>query len=136
LQAQLNKKDTEITSLKALLAERDIRISELEKLVPPYRKGEWNLIATFQGQSEVTTNYFYVAGTELRINWTWTSRKGYASFSVDLYDERNNRIEHLGLLQNEGSSYVHNIEAGNYYLKISTLGIDRWTVTVEVFISD
>ena len=135
LQARISEKDVEITDLESQIQEKNSRISELEQLVPPYRRGEWNLIVTFQGQSETITDYFYIAGTELRINWTWTSSvEEFASFGISLYEEgQTTSTEWFFNLQKEGTAYVHNIEAANYYLDISEANLDQWRATVEVF---
>ena len=81
LQSQIAQKDSQIQGLQQ-------QVSDLETLVGPIRKGDWNLIKTFQGSSGVKTDYFYVGGTDLRINWTWSSSaEEYAVFSIYVYKE-------------------------------------------------
>src|SRR3989337_397902 len=62
LQNQINQKNNQIQTLQG-------QVDELQTLLGPIRKGAWNLIKTFQGSSGVKTDYFYIGGTELRINW-------------------------------------------------------------------
>ena len=133
LESQTSEKDSQIASLQSQISELESQIDELQKLMPPIRKGEWNLITTFQGKSETTTDYYYVAGTELRINWTWASSvEEFARFGMSLYKEgQTTPTEWLFDLQKEGTSHVHNIEAADYYLDISEANLDQWGVTVE-----
>jgi len=145
LQSQISEKESQITvlqsqitDLKSQVSELQSEIEELEKLLPTLKRGTWNLIETFSGKSGVTTDYFYVAGTELRINWTWSSSaEEYAGFSFYLYREgQTTWTSSLFNLQKEGTNYIHNIKSASYYLDILEANLDQWTVTIEVWIQE
>jgi len=129
LQNQIAQKDSQIQALQQ-------QVSDFENLLGPIKKGDWNLIETFQGSSGLNTDYFYVGGTDLRINWTWASSvEEYASFSISLYKEGQAIwTEWFFNLQKEGTTFAHNIVQANHYLDISTANLDQWTVTVEAWI--
>ena len=131
LQNQITQKDSQIQTLQQ-------EVNGLEALLGPIRKGDWNLIETLQGSSGLKTDYFHVVGTELRINWTWVSSiEQFASFSIYLYKEGQSvYTEALLFLQDEGTTFAHNIESAYYYLDISGANLDQWTVTVEVWIPE
>lgn len=145
LQSQISQKESQIQTLQNQISEKDSQIqtlqqqvSELETLIGPIRKGDWNLVATFDGSSEVITDYFYVMGTDLRINWTWVSSyEQYAYFSTSIYKEGETFSTKSFLdLQDQGTTFVHNLETGNYYLKIGEANLDYWSVTVETWIAE
>jgi hypothetical protein len=145
LQTQLQQKDSQIQTLQGQITQKDTeiqnlqnQITELEALLGPIKKGAWNLIITFEGASGVTTDYFYVGGTDLRFNWTWTSTTpDYAVFTITLYKEGETIYTEMYFdLQSEGTTYAHNIAAAYYYLDISAANIDSWTVTVEQWIPE
>ena len=130
LQGQLDAKDTQI-------AELETQIEELEAMIPPLRKGEWNPVETFTGASGFKTDFFYVAGPDLRITWTWTGDREFGVFYITLYEEGRSVYTEIYLfLQDEGETFSHGLEPGNYYLDISAANMDSWTVTVEVFIPE
>jgi len=136
LQSQVDSKNTQISTLQSQITDLQSQIDELEALVPPLRRGEWNLVASFEGISGMKTDYFFVAGTDLRINWTWISSvEEYAGFSIYLYKEGQTvSTEMFWSLQKEGTTYAHNIRAANYYLEMTEANLNGWRVTVEVFI--
>jgi len=136
LQTKLSEKDAQIVDLEAQISTLQEEVNELKNLVPPYRKGEWNLIETFKGSSSMTTDYFYIAGADIRINWTWTSEvPKYAGFSFSLYKEGETTWTIFEFdLDSTGTTHVHNLKTANYYLEISEANIDEWTITVEAWI--
>lgn len=138
LQTKLSGKDAQIADLEGQISTLQEEVNELKKLVPLYRKGEWNLIETFKGSSSMTTDYFYIAGADIRINWTWTSGvPKYAGFSFSLYKEGETIWTVFEFdLDSIGTTHVHNLKTANYYLEISEANIDEWTITVEVWIPD
>lgn len=138
LQTKLSGKDAQIADLESQILTLQKEIDELKELVPPYRKGEWNLIVSLKDYSSITTDYFYIAGPSIRINWTWTSGvPQFASFSFSLYKEGETTWTAFGFdLDSEGTTHVHNLKTANYYLEISEANIDEWTITVEVWIPD
>ena len=133
LQLQITEKNSQIAGLQNQMSQLESQVEELERLVSPYPAGEWNLARSFQGNSGVTTDYFYIAGTELRLNWTWSSSmEEYAEFSIYLYREGETIFtESCISLSKEGTTHVHDIEVAYYYLKISQANLDQWNVTVE-----
>lgn len=131
LQDQIGQKDSQIQALQE-------QISNLETLLGPIRKGAWNLIETFQGSSGLKTDYFYVSGADLRINWTWVSSvEQFAFFSIYLYKQGQTvYTEVFPYLQNEGTTFAHNILLAYYYLDINEANLDQWMVTIEVWIPE
>ena len=129
LQNQITQKDSQIQTLQE-------QIGELESLLGPIRKGAWNLVETLEGSSDLITDYFYIAGTDLRINWTWASSvEEYASFSIILYKKGQTIYTEMFLnLQKEGTTFTHNVDQAYYYLHMTTANLDQWTVTVEAWI--
>jgi archaellum component FlaC len=138
LRVQISGKNSEIADLQNQVSQLQSQVVELRQWVSPYTEGEWNLVAFFQGNSGLTTDYFYVAGPELRLNWSWSSIvEEYAGFSIYLYREGETIItEACPSLQKEGSTFIHGIEAAYYYLKISEANLDQWDITVEVWIPE
>jgi len=100
------------------------------------KKGAWNVVESFGGSSGFTTDYFYVAGTELRITWvTYTGADEPISFSVAVYNEgQSEPLESFMNLQDQGTLLLQNVEKGNYYLDISESNTDQWSITVETWI--
>ena len=131
LQNQITQKDNQIQTLQE-------QVNELQALLGPIRKGAWNLIKTFQGSSDFITDYFYVASSDLRINWTWvSSAEQYAGFYINLYKQGQSvRTEHFSDLPDIGTTYVHNIVPAYYYLDIREANLDLWTITTEVWIPE
>jgi hypothetical protein len=129
LQNQIAQKDSQIQALQQ-------KVSDLETLLGPIKKGDWNLIKTFQGSSGVKTDYFYVGGSELRISWTWvSSNEQYASFNIYLYKQgQSSYTEAFLFLQDNGTTFAHNIASASHYLDITEANLDQWTVSVEVWI--
>jgi len=130
LQNQIAQRDSQIQVLQQ-------EVSELETLLGPIRKGAWNLIKSFEGASAlINTNYFYVAGNDLRINWTWVrTDPEFGSFSIYLYQEGQIAYTEAFLyLQENGTTYTHNTVASYYYLKILGSNLDHWNITIEAWI--
>jgi capsule polysaccharide export protein KpsE/RkpR len=138
LQVQVNKKNSEIAALENLVEQLQSQLVELRQMVSPYTEGEWNLVGTFQGSSGLTTDYFYVAGPELLLNWSWTSSvEEYAEFNVYIYRKGETAYTEacMSLGKNE-TTRIHDIEPGYYYLKIVQANLDQWNITVEVWIPE
>jgi len=133
LHLQITQKSSQIASLQNQMSQLESQVEELKRLVLPYPPGEWNLARSFQGDSGLTTDYFYIAGTEIRLNWTWSSgMEEYADLSIYLYREGETIItESCMSLSKEGTTHVHDIEVGYYYLEIFQANLDEWNVTVE-----
>lgn len=138
LQSQINNLQNQITQKDSQIQTLQEQISELENLIGPIRKGDWNLIETFQGSSGLKTDYFYVAGTDLRINWTWVSSiEEYASFGIILYRKGQTVFTEMFFdLQDEGTTFAHNTKTDYYYFDISVANLDQWVVTVEAWIPE
>lgn len=138
LELQISEKKNEVAALQDQMLQLQSKVGELEQLVPTYTKEVWNLVDSFQGTSGLTTDYFYVAGTELRLNWSWSSRvEECAEFSIYLCREGEGIfVDMCTSLPKEGTTHIHNVEAASYYLKISEANLDQWIVTVEFRIPD
>ena len=129
LQNQLIHRDDYIQMLQE-------QIEKLKDLLGPVKEGAWNTIATFGGSSGITTDYFYVAGIDLRMNWTWfSSAENSSVFNFSIYKEgQSGCIENFTNLQDQGTTFLWNVEKANYYLYISEDKIDQWSITVETWI--
>ena len=112
------------------------QITLLENDLGSAKKGAWNVVTSFGGASEFNSDYFYVSGTELRINWvTYTSTDQPVVFNMFLYTEGNSEpLESFTNLHEQGTVFIQNIEKGNYYLDISENNADQWSITVETWI--
>jgi hypothetical protein len=97
------------------------------------------LLATFEGNSGFITDYFYIPEEELKISWNWESNASFPGFGIYLFRNENGNnveIEVLFELQNRGTTYIHNLEKSNYYLDIIALNIDKWKITIEIFVPE
>ena len=143
LESQIETKNTQITSLEVQLTENEDEITslrnqieELEDIVPPYAKGEWNLIAVFTGSTDKTTELFQVPSSEIRISWELQPGE-YATFSI--WMERHMEAwfdAWTGLeAQSEGETYAHGLPVGQYFLDLTAYSV-QYTVTVEAWIQE
>ena len=132
-----------LTSMQSQLAQKDEQIQTLEDQIVglesdlgTVKKGAWNVVESFGDCSGFTTEYFYVAGTELRINWlTYTFEEKSIVFSIYVYKEgQSEPLDEFTNLQDQGTVFLQNIEKGNYYLDISEDKVDQWSITVETWI--
>ena len=94
------------------------------------------MVESFGGSSGFVTDYFYVAGTELRITWVaYTGVDEPISFSVAIYTKgQSEPLESFTNLQDQGTVLLQNVEKGNYYLDISENNADQWSITLETWI--
>jgi len=152
LQSQLGSKNAQITSLQNQISEKDNQISnlqsqieELEALVPPLRKGEWNLLLRHTDMGDYTTEYFYIPDmkdVELRINWTnYAYNRDEWIQWISLYLKGEEwRYESLLLPDKKrGTWLIHPpLKTGYNYLEIDTwiYQDSTWTVAVEVWIPE
>jgi len=129
MQSQLAQKNEQIQTLED-------QIVELESDLGTVKKGAWNVVKNFGGSSGFTSDYFYVTGTELRINWiAYTGVEESIVFGISVYKEgQSEALEAFTNLQDEGTVFLQNIEKGNYYLDISEDKVDQWSITVETWI--
>ena len=129
MQSQLTQKNGQIDILKN-------QIVELENDLGTVKKGAWNVVESFGDCSGLTTDYFYVAGTELRITWmAYTGLDEAIFFCIDVYKEgQSEPLDSFTNLQDQGTVFLQSIEKGNYYLDISEEKVDQWSVTVETWI--
>lgn len=126
---------TQITVLNQKIDALEKRVSNLETYSGIVRRGNYTLIASFTGSSSVNTDYFYIGKADIRMNWTYSAKSSYPSFSVYLYKEGGNLWEELfSSLAPKGTTYAHNLQTGQYYLEISASGISQWDVTIEVWV--
>lgn len=129
MQNQLAQKDEQIQTLQD-------QIAGLESDLGTVKKGAWNIVDSFGGSSGFTTEYFYVAGTELRITWiAYTGMEASIVFSIYVYEEgQSEPLEAFTNLQDEGTVFLQNLEKSNYYLDVSSDNADQWSITVETWI--
>jgi chaperonin cofactor prefoldin len=145
LQSQLNASKNQVaslqsdkTSLQNQISSLQANISELEKLVPPVKKGAWNLAASFIGQDSVDTGYFYVYGADLRFNWTWSTRSQYPGFGLTLYKYGQDKyFPSYGdpyINGVTGTTYAHGLVNAYYYLDVTAVYLTGWIISVEVWV--
>ena len=60
LESQIMDKNAQIGNLSARISSLESQITQLQAQMPPERKGEYNLVATFTGQSGGSTDFFYL----------------------------------------------------------------------------
>jgi len=131
LQGQIEEKDTQIANLQS-------QIEELESLIPPLRKGEWNVIATFTGSTDKTTELFHIPSGTWRINWTYTGGE-LAVFGFFVYPEGETTlyVESLATMGSSQSDTTYIYDGpGNFYIQLSAANIEEWTLTIEAFIPE
>jgi hypothetical protein len=130
MQNQLTQKNDQIQTLQD-------QITGLENDLGTVKKGAWNVVESFGGSSGFTTDYFYVAGTELRMNWVaYTGVDASISFSIAVYKEgQSEPLAAFTNLQDQGTVFLQSIEKGNYYLDVSENNADQWSITVETWIA-
>ena len=140
LQEQINNLQNQINDLQNQIAQKNSQIQELEAFLGPIKKGAWNVVSTFEGSSGiVTTDYFYVMGTDLRLNWTWTPRiDAYLPYlTIYVYEEGQDSFTELyQCTQEQGITFAHNINVARYYLDLTAHDLDHWTITVENWIPE
>jgi hypothetical protein len=129
MQDQLAQKNEQIQTLQD-------QIAGLESDLGTVKKGAWNVVESFGGSSGFTTEYFYVAGTELRINWVaYTGVDASIVFGISVYREgQGEAYEVFADLEDQGTVFLQNLEKGNYYLDVSEENADQWSITVETWI--
>jgi hypothetical protein len=129
MQDQLAQRNEQIQTLED-------QIAGLEGDLGTVKKGTWNVVESFGGSSGSTTEYFYVAGTELRINWVaYTGVEASIVFGISVYKEgQSEAYETFTNLEDQGTVFLQNLEKGNYYLDVSADNADQWSITVETWI--
>ena len=129
MQNQLAQKDEQIQTLQN-------QIVGLESDLGTVKKGAWNVVESFGGSSSFNSDYFYVAGTELRISWVaYTGVDASIVFGISVYKEGQSDVyETFTNLEDQGTVFLQNIEKGNYYLGVSEDNADQWSITVETWI--
>jgi predicted PurR-regulated permease PerM len=129
MQNQLAQKDEQIQTLQD-------QIVNLETDLGTVKKGSWNVVESFGGSSGSTTEYFYVAGTELRITWiAYTGVDASIVFGISVYTEgQSEAYETFTNLDDQGTVFLQNLEKGNYYLDVSEDNADQWSIIVETWI--
>jgi hypothetical protein len=129
IQDQLAQKNEQIQTLQD-------QIADLENDLGTVKKGAWNVVESFGGSSGFTTEYFYVAGTELRINLVaYTGVDASIVFGISVYKEgQSEAYETFTNLEDQGTVFLQNLEKGNYYLDVSEDNADQWSITVETWI--
>jgi uncharacterized protein YxeA len=95
----------------------------------------YNNITTITGSSDQTSNYFNIPSSEMRYEWSYTSSAPtYAGLYIDVYQQGNDLpvdIMAASTNQTSGTQYIHNLQPGSYYIKVSAANIDSYTITIE-----
>ena len=130
--AQIGNLTAWITQQNAEIANLTATIGWLRAQIPPERKGEYNLVATYKGQSSGSTDFFYLDEPDIMVVWNWTSSQPqYAKFYLSLWKQNASIYSASWLnLPRNGSVFVHNVQTAYYYLDTNVLNLDSWTVSV------
>ena len=130
MQNQLNQRNEQIEMLEN-------QIEALESDLGTIKKGEWNTVDSFGGSSGIATDYFYVAGTELRITWVaYNMFEEPINFEIAVFKEgQYEPVKSFSELNDQGSVLLQSVEKSNYYLNISEKNVDQWSITVETWIT-
>jgi hypothetical protein len=90
----------------------------------------WYTVAAWRGTGTKTTETFNIKSKEWRITW---ESSGDGRLEIFVYDEKGSRISYISSGSGNGTSYVHEGEAGKYYLAISVSVFEgkAWYVKVE-----
>jgi len=109
MQNQLEQKNEQIQTLQN-------QIVGLETDLGTVKKGAWNVVESFGGSSGFTSDFFYVAGTELRISWvTYTGVDVSIVFGISVYKEGQSEVyETFPNLDDQGTVFLQNLKKGNY----------------------
>lgn len=99
-------------------------------------RGAWNLVKSYTGSTYVDSPYFYIPGSEVRLNYTNTGDPTFALFSFYLYQQGQSAYTYaLTSIPNvTGTTYAHNIASGQYYLKVGAANLKSWAITIEVWV--
>ena len=137
----LTNEKTELLNDKAMLEsqvtslQQNITLleSELSALNANYSEGA--VLTTFSGGSEDKTGpVFHIPAGNVKIVASLTSLGENRIFYIDLYKVGQDYPVWSGTTDKEGDyvNYVYSLEAGDYYLKVSSVNFD-WKVTVYVY---
>ena len=146
LQSQLDSKSVEITDLHSQIDKleklRDLVLNEIFWLTDPFHpfnyewSGEWNLIATFEGTGETTTETFHVSPPSKRIwrlNWSFTGgEQAYFAF----YVMQVVGSEELGIYNIHAGPYEgrtsYFFQEGYFFIKITHAeDVYTWKMVIE-----
>lgn len=139
LQSDYNTKLVQIRDLEAKTEYLEEAIIELEEKIDALQKtyeyspGTWNIIKSWPGSADKTTELFYVLSDQMRIIWDLKVGEN-AYFDIKLYDENGDYIEGWLSLheQPSGHTYAY-IDPGFYHLEFFVLDC-YYTVKVEVVV--
>ena len=129
LQNQIQEKDSQISNLIS-------QIAELEQLLPPLTKGEWNTLKTFTGSASKTTELFYIPNETWRINWAYTGGS-FAVFGFFVYPEGETAfyVESLSTMGSSQSDTTYIYQGTkSFYVKLVVANTDQWTLTIQAFV--
>jgi len=100
----------------------------------------WTTVKSFIGKEGTTTPAFNISGGKWRIIWTVDAQNTqYAVFDILVYQQDNPAMLTKRISYSKGVSgdTVYIDEGGrDYYLKVITANLDKWTITVEDFGSE
>ncbi|MCD6240341.1 hypothetical protein J7K27_02300 [Candidatus Bathyarchaeota archaeon] len=147
LKVGYTEESTEIKRLKDEIKILREKIKKLEKSVPPIKKGQWNVIITFKGDTPTTTQSFFIPSKRWRVKWSYEPLDIKASkllkqyigepFSVCICYENG---KYAGMISggyksaNDGVIYMHN-GPGSFYFQITSAYYVKWALIVEAYVS-
>ncbi|MCX6648556.1 MAG: hypothetical protein NTV61_04110 [Candidatus Bathyarchaeota archaeon] len=137
-QATITTKNNQIADLQTQVNTLNTRILTLQgQSTGNLQSGKWNIIKTFTGSSSLSTDYFNIPTSDIRVNWTYAQgsmrmisyygyKQGASSYDYAFYN--------VFIQNGSGSSVYHNLAPGNYYLEVSQANIPSWKITIESWV--
>jgi hypothetical protein len=139
LESQISDKNAQIGNLTSQITHKNAQITnltntidQLQAQLPPERKGEYNLVATFRGQLSGSTDYFYLDEPDIMVTWNWTSSSPrYAVLVLSLWKQNASAFSaSWTYLPRNGSTFIHNVQTAYYYMNINAVNLDSWAVSI------
>jgi hypothetical protein len=121
----LNKKITILTLIATVIILSTLTFASAQT---------YSNVTTITGSADQTSNYFNLP-SEARYEWSYTSSTPtYAALYIDVYQQGNSLpVDSMAANTNQtnGTQYLHNLQAGSYYIKVTTANLDSYTITVD-----
>lgn len=138
LESQILDKNAQIGDLTSQVTHKNAQITDLTKTIdqlqaqlPPERKGEYNLVATFTGQSGGSTDYFYLDEPDIMVAWNWTSSSRNPSLVLSLWKQNASAYSAVWVnVPRNGSTFTHNVQTAYYYMSINAVNLGSWDVSI------
>jgi hypothetical protein len=122
------------------LPRKSERANPLHNLPSPYPSKERlnNNVIIFTGQSDKTTQPFYISGAKWRITWTANAESPeFGVFGFFVYPEGETAMYVESVSHDGSGSDITYIYQGNnsFYIKVLAANLQSWTIEVEDCIS-